>query len=212
MKFSGIAAAMVVGALAVGVVACSSSSSPGYPSASYQLGEGCVAASTISGQFSQAVGRGASVVTAHGTYTGTKDSQNPFSYGMRLDEVRTIGGMALPASLQGWIQTIHGADTGSLWAPDGSVLAIAQLDANSSTNKPVYDLTIAPLVNGQVVFSTAGCWPTATQGTTTFNGPLQEIPGSGTYNQAKKLGFHAMPLATVELMVGSLPSPSASAG
>jgi hypothetical protein len=213
MKISGIAAAsataFVTGILFAGAAGCSSSG-PAYPNASSRLGVGCLAASTIAGQFTQALGRGSSVITAHGVLTGKVDTQNSYYYGMSLDNVHTIGGAPLPSSLQGWILTDYGANTGSLWAPDGSVLAIARLDADSGTDKPVYDLTLAPLVNGQVVFSSAGCWPSTVPGATAFHGPLQEIPGSGSYAQAGKLGFHAVPLTAVEQMLNQTSPPSSA--
>ena len=199
---------LLVGLLTAGAAACSSSGGAGggtYPDASSNLGVGCVPPRSLEAAFTSALGRGASVITAHGTYTGKADSQNPYYFDMQLDAVDTIGGPPLPASVQGWISTVYGANAGSLWAPDGSILAIAQPDPDSTAASAsagrAYDLTIAPLVDGKVVFSSAGCWPTTEAGAVAFSGPLQEIPGSGSYNQARQFGFRAVPLATIEQLV-----------
>jgi hypothetical protein len=62
-------------------------------------------------------------------------------------------------------------------------------------------LRVAPVVGGQVIFSSAGCWDTSGVPTQPFHGRLTEIPGSGSYGRAAAGGFHAVPLSTVERLI-----------
>ncbi len=58
-------------------------------------------------------------------------------------------------------------------------------------------MRVAPVVDGQVVLSTAGRW-LEDRPTHAFPGPLAEIPGSDSYRRAAEGGFQTVPLSEVE--------------
>ncbi|GII59250.1 hypothetical protein Pth03_76390 [Planotetraspora thailandica] len=176
--------------------------------------EGASACATVSlqRQFAEAREGGASVILAKGTLTGRRGPHDPEFYPevyaeMRLTDVRTLSGPAIPSGSHAWISSDHGptgpipgTPSGSLWAPDGSLFGI--IWPQSATGEPVGPtMRVAPVVKGQLILSTAGCWRWSAEGTPTtpFSGPLAEIPGSDSYKRAAEWGFRAVPLSVVEL-------------
>jgi hypothetical protein len=175
---------------------------PGKPTAA----TGCA---SVSLQETLAMARqgGASVIVANGSLTGKTVVDGQIYHQMILQSVQTLSGPAITSGSTGWIDSrrgpsgpIPGADAGALWATDGRLFAIAWPAGQTGTAVgPV--LRIAPLANGQVIFSSAGCWDTAGLPTQPYHGQLTEIPGSNSYARAAPNGFHAVPLTTVEQMV-----------
>jgi len=151
---------------------------------------------------------GASVIVANGSLTGKTAAHGQIYYKMALRSVTTLSGPAVASGSAGWIASpqgpggpIPGADAGALWATDGHLFAIAWPARETGTAVgPV--LRVAPVVHGQVIFSSAGCWDTTGLPTQLYRGPLAEIPGSNSYARAAKDGFHAVPLARVRRLVG----------
>ena len=167
-------------------------------------GEGCASVS-LARTLATARSSGASVVVARGTLTGNRvQDGGPVYDAMILRSVRTISGPLIASGSVGWVfgargqsGPLPGADAGALWAADGQLFAIVwPRRATGLTVGPT--LRIAPLVNGQVIFSAAGCWDATGLPSDAFTGRLAEIPGSDSSSRAAGSGFHAVPLATVE--------------
>jgi hypothetical protein len=167
-----------------------------------------------------ALRQGQSIVVGYGTLTGRNVPTNGGDYtGMRLREVDTIAGPPLKQNAA-WLIDIAGQDgssaasddTGPLWATDGRLFATAwpgTIAANSIVG-PI--LQVAPIVNGQVIFSAADCWNTAGLNARPYHGPLAQIPGSQTYRQTEATGFWAVPLSTVEAITASAEKAAAAQG
>jgi hypothetical protein len=189
--------AVVVAAVVVVVLRPWATSDPAVPPAS---ANGCAVIS-LADTLSLARQGGASIIVATGSLTGRTVLDSESYYEMRLRSVQTLRG---PAVATGWVGSgrgaagpIPGADAGALWATDGRLFAIAWPARQSGTKVgPV--LRIAPVVDGQVIFSSAGCWDTTGLATQPYRGPLAEIPGSDSYTHATPNGFHAVPLTTIE--------------
>jgi hypothetical protein len=194
------AAAVMIALLAL--PGCAGQGSPGAPAAtpSVTLDSGC-SGQSVRATFAHVIQHGGSVIIATGTLTGRSatTTDGPFDQ-MRLAGIRTLLGPSLPATTIAWLRTVgpvSGANAGSLWATDGRLLALAvpASPPNAPADGPV--LTTAPIVNGRVIFSTAGCWLPTGLPSRPFTGKLAEIPGSASYVHAQVDGFQAVPLATV---------------
>jgi hypothetical protein len=167
-----------------------------------------------------ALRQGQSIVVGYGTLTGRNVPTNGGDYtGMRLRDVNTIAGPPLKQNAA-WLIDIAGQDgssaasddTGPLWATDGRLFATAwpgTIAANSIVG-PI--LQVAPIVNGQVIFSAADCWNTAGLNARPYHGPLAQIPGSQTNRQTEATGFWAVPLSTVEAITASAEKAAAAQG
>lgn len=174
------------------------------------VGNGCASIS-LPETLAMARQGGASVIVADGSLTG-KTALNEIYHEMILRSVQTLSGPAIATGSTGWIESsrgpagpIPGADAGTLWATDGRLFAIAWPARETGTAVgPV--LRVAPVVDGQVIFSSAGCWDTAGLPTRPYSGQLAEIPGSNSYTRAAPGGFHAVPLTTVEQLISRPPS------
>ena len=149
---------------------------------------------------------GASVIVATGSLTGTTAVDGQVYYGMTLRSVRTLSGPTVRSSSTAWIASgrgpsgpIPGTDGGSLWATDGGLFGIVWPAQRAGTTVgPI--LRIAPVVDGRVVLSSAGCWDVSGLSARPFHGRLAEIPGSNSYARAAANGFHAVDLSTLEGM------------
>jgi hypothetical protein len=147
---------------------------------------------------------GASIVVAKGVLTGKTVREGEILHQMVLSSPRTISGPLISAGATAWVSgatgpsgPIPGTDSGALWGPDGHLFAIVW--PKTAANGPVGPtLQIAPVVDGQVIFSTAGCWSVSGLSTRPFSGPLAEIPGSQSYERALRWGLFGVPLTTVE--------------
>jgi hypothetical protein len=147
---------------------------------------------------------GASVIVATGSLTGETAQVH---HQMVLRSVRTLSGPVVVSGSTGWLNSalgpsgpIPGADAGALWAPDGRLFAIVwPARVTGTAVGPV--LRVAPVVDDQVIFSSAGCWDTAGLPSRPYHGRLAEVPGSDSYARATPNGFHAVPLATVEQLL-----------
>jgi hypothetical protein len=155
---------------------------------------------------------GASVIVADGSLTGKTVLDGQVYYEMILRSVQTLSGPAIALGSTGWIASVRGpagpipgADAGALWATDGRLFAIAWPARETGTAVgPI--LRVAPVADGQVIFSSAGCWDTAGLPTRPYHGQLAEIPGSNSYTRAAPGGFHAVPLTTVEQLISRTPN------
>ncbi len=162
-------------------------------------------------KFTTAREEGFSVVLAKGVLTGRSASDaGPVYAEMRLTDVRTLSGPEIRSGSTVWLRSdagrdggpVPGAPTGSLWARDGSLLGV--IAPQSDDGVPADDggpegsyMRVAPVVDGQVVLSTAGCW-LEDRPTHAFPGPLAEIPRSDSYRRAAESGFQTVPLSEVE--------------
>jgi hypothetical protein len=164
---------------------------------------GCASVS-MADTLATAKSAGASVVVATGVLTGQR-AQDDLRYdAMALRSVRTLSGPPVQPGSVVWVSgalgpsgQVPGADAGALWAPDGQLFAIVwPREATGLTVGPTE--RIAPVVNGQVILSAAGCWDATGLPTRPFAGQLAEIPGSDSYARAAGFGFHAVALTTVE--------------
>lgn len=165
---------------------------------------GC-AVTPLRQQLADAREEGYSVVLAKGALTGrTTHGDGPVYAEMRLTDVRTLSGPRTHPGSTAWVPSDHstggpvpGAPTGSLWAPDGSLFGI--IAPRSGTDDPPGSLLrVAPVVQGQLVLSTAGCWLQDGRPTRPYPGPLAEIPGSDSFKRAAQTGFQTAPLSEVE--------------
>jgi hypothetical protein len=150
---------------------------------------------------------GASVIIATAALTGRTATDEQVYHEMVLRNVQTLSGPSITSDSTGWVGSargpagpIPGADAGALWATDGHLFAIVWPARQTGTTiGPV--LRIAPIVNGQVILSSAGCWDATGLAAQAYQGPLAEIPGSDSYARASGNGFHAVALATVEQLL-----------
>lgn len=154
---------------------------------------------------------GESVIIASGKLTGyNANTSGGYYSAMRLRDVQTLAGPPLE-NQTAWLTGMMGPDgpayfsedTGALWATDGRLLAIVwegTIAANSISG-PI--LKVAPIVNGQVIFSMAGCWNVAGLRARPYHGPLAQIPGSQSYQRSQATGFWAVPLSTVEAIIAT---------
>ncbi|MFB7325422.1 hypothetical protein [Streptomyces sp. NPDC056190] len=166
---------------------------------------GC-AAFPLQEDFAIAREEGFSVVLAKGVLTGRSASDaGPVYAEMRLTEVRTLSGPEIRSGSTVWLDSdagsdggpVPGAPTGSLWARDGSLFGI--VGPQSAEGAPEGSaMRVAPVVDGQVVLSTAGCWLERGRPHRPYPGPLAEIPGSNSYRRAAEVGFQTVPLSEVE--------------
>ncbi|MGW1257714.1 hypothetical protein ACWD5Q_21615 [Streptomyces sp. NPDC002513] len=150
-------------------------------------------------QFAVAQEQGFSVVLAKGALTGRSAPGNgPEFAEMRLTDVRTLSGREIHSGSTVWVSSGlgPGADSGSLWARDGSLFGIVAPQSVDGGPEGL-GLRVAPVVKGQVVLSSAGCW-LDDRPAHAFPGPLAEIPGSGSYRRAAEVGFQTVPLSEVE--------------
>jgi hypothetical protein len=148
--------------------------------------------------------RGGSVVTATGTLQGVAQPDDTGTHQrMVLSSVRTLAGPAvgegttveLDAAL-GPEGPVTGAPTGALWAADGALFGFVVPGAGPAS------LRIAPVVDGDVVLSSAGCWSTRGLDGHPFTGELAEVPGSDSYARTVQHGgLTAVPLTAVAQVV-----------
>jgi hypothetical protein len=203
----GLSAAAVVFVVAVAVVVWRPwTPSPPPAENPPQEANGC-ASMSLADTLAAAVRGGATVILANGSLTSAHVLDNQAYDEMRLHSVRTLAGPALAADSTGWVAggsgpagPLPGADAGALWAPDGSLFAIAwPADRTGTKVGPL--LRVAPVVDGQVIFSSAGCWDTTGLASRPYSGRLAEVPGSGSRARAAAGGFHAVPLTDVEKLL-----------
>jgi hypothetical protein len=144
---------------------------------------------------------GASIVIAHGTLTGRRATDPQVE--MALDAVQTLAGPPVADHTTVWLYTatgpsgpIPGADAGSLWATDGALFGVVwpQRLTGSPTGAT---MRVAPVVDQQVILSSAGCWSADGLTGRPFTGKLAEVPGSDSYARAARTGLTAVPLDTV---------------
>lgn len=206
----GLVSGGAVAAVAVGVVAVLQPWATSRPAAPLPpaAANGCGVVS-LPDTLAMARQNGASVIVATGSLTGRTVLDSQVYYQMKLRSVHTLSGPPVAAGSSGWLASdrgpagpIPGADAGALWATDGRLFAIASPARQTGTTVgPV--LRIAPVVHGQVIFSTAGCWDTTGLPARPYHGRLAEIPASDSYARAAQNGFHAVPLATIrQLLAG----------
>ncbi|MGW2693811.1 hypothetical protein [Streptomyces sp. NPDC001296] len=171
-------------------------------------GAGGCAVMPLQQQLAVAREEGFSVVLAKGALTGRSATGNGSAYAeMRLTDVRTLSGPGTRSGSTVWVSSDRGSGgplpvtpSGSLWAPDGSLFGIV---APSSPGDPAgLYLRVAPVVGGQVVLSTAGCWLEDGRPTRAYHGPLAEIPGSDSFRRAAQGGFQTVPLGEVQRLAG----------
>jgi len=187
----------------------------GFSSASGTSSAASCAGVPLNSQLATALQHGGSVIVATGTLTGKAVAASASAggppgstyYAMTLRAVQTLAGPPVKSGSTGWIA---GAAKGSavtpegqsLWAPDGALFAI--VTPASGSGAPVGPvLRVAPVVNGQVIFSDAGCWNTAGLRASPYHGgPLAGLPApsqtASPYLGAESQGLHAVPLADVE--------------
>lgn len=154
---------------------------------------------------------GASVIVANGSLTGRTVVDGQAYHEMKLRSVQVLSGPAIASGSTGWVASVRGpagpipgADAGALWATDGGLFAIAWPAREAGTAVgPV--LRVAPVTDGQMIFSSAGCWDAAGLPSRPYHGRLAEIPGSNSYARAAASGFHAVPLTTVEQLISRAP-------
>ncbi len=191
--------------IAVAVVLSPSSTSPPNSGTAPAQAQGC-AAMSLDETLAAARSGGASVVIAHGALPGrqTQDSGGSVYDAMVLSSVRTLAGPAIASGSTVWVSggrgpsgPVPGTDAGALWAPDGQLFGIVWPQQATGLSVGL-TLRIAPVVNDQVILSTAGCWDATGLPSTLFHGQLAELPGSNSYARAAASGFHAVPLSTVE--------------
>ncbi|MFJ5901146.1 hypothetical protein ACIQFZ_38430 [Streptomyces sp. NPDC093064] len=179
----------------------------GTPTASTAVegASGCVV-DPFEENFTTAREKGFSVVLAKGVLTGRSASDSgPVYAEMRLTDVRTLSGPEIRSGSTVWLDSDAGPDggpvpgtpTGSLWARDGSLFGIIAPQSAEGAPEGSY-MRVAPVVDGQVVLSTAGCWKEEGRPSLPYSGPLAEIPGSDSYRRAAEGGFQTVPLSEVE--------------
>ncbi|MFD4977229.1 hypothetical protein [Streptomyces sp. NPDC058424] len=201
---AGCAAVVAAGAITLW------SAGSGTPTAPFVSAEGC-AVMPLQEDFAVAREEGFSVVLAKGVLTGRSASDaGPVYAEMRLTKVRTLSGPEIRSGSTVWLRSDAsssgpgtGASSGSLWARDGSLLGV--IAPQSDDGVPADDggpegsyMRVAPVVDGQVVLSTAGCWLEGGRPFRPYSGPLAEIPGSDSYRRAAEVGFQTVPLSEVE--------------
>ncbi len=167
-----------------------------------------------------ALQQGQSVIVAYGKLTGYNVLTSGGDYNaMRLRDVKTLTGPPLKQNTV-WLTEVTGPDgpvdesedTGPLWSTDGRLFATVWEGtiAANSIDGPI--LQVAPIVNGQVIFSTGDCWNPAGLHARPYHGPLAQIPGSRSYQGAEAAGFWAVPLSTVEAITASAEKAAAGNG
>ncbi|MER7277096.1 hypothetical protein ABT369_21885 [Dactylosporangium sp. NPDC000244] len=150
---------------------------------------------------------GASLILAHGTLTGRRgdDPTGPAGLAeMTIDHVETLAGPVVAEHATGWVPTDVGPSgipipsnaTGSLWAPDGALIGVYWPTLPHASKLGPY-LRIAPVVDQQVILTSAGCWLIDGVETRPFTGPLAEVPGSNSFARSAQYGFRALPLDAV---------------
>ena len=105
---------------------------------------------------------GASVIIATGTLSETTAVDGEVYDQMVLRSVQTLSGAAVASGTTGWVASgrgpsgaIPGADAGALWGPGGRLFAIVWPAQKAGMSiGPV--LSIAPVVDDEVIFSSAG--------------------------------------------------------
>ncbi|MFF4795458.1 hypothetical protein ACFY2M_38370 [Streptomyces sp. NPDC001276] len=188
--------------VAAGVITLWSAGS-GTPTAPPAAADGC-AVMPLQEDFAVAREEGFSVVLAKGVLTGRSASPaGPVYAEMRLSDVRTLSGPEIRSGSTVWLRSDAsssgpgtGASSGSLWARDGSLLGVITPQVDDGGPKGSV-MRVAPVVDGQVVLSTAGCW-LEDRPTHAFPRPLAEIPESDSYRRAAEMGFQTVPLSEVE--------------
>ena len=196
-----LAAAALTVCVVVGALVARQETSP----SSTPAADGCASIS-VQQTLAEAKASGASVVIATGTLTGQVASEGAVYNGLALHAVRTLSGPAIASGTLTWVSdgrgpdgAALGADAGALWAPDGRLFAIVWPKA--VTGQTMGDTSrVAPIVNDQVILSSAGCWDASGLQSQPYDGPLAEIPGSDSYARAKPNGFHAVALSTIEAL------------
>lgn len=198
----GTAVAVTCALVALNLTTGKSATAPGADG--NQAAAGC-AVMPLSETLSSARAEGGSVITAHVALTGQYSDPSHTGFAqMRLSDVRTVSGPVIASGTEVWVVSVQhpspsvGATGSNLWAPDGSIMAVA-LPQAATQNPRGLTLRMAPLVDGKVIFSSAGCWDSDGLPRTRFTGKLSEVPGSDTYTlTANSSGFWAVPLAAVE--------------
>lgn len=124
--------------------------SSGQAASGTALADGC-ARLPLRERLAAARSAGAPVIVGYGSLTG----RTAVGYdAMTLRSVRTLAGPPIASGSTVWVPA------GTPRAPDGRLFAIVwPKPATHPTIGPT--LTVAPIVNGQVIFSASGCWDTA---------------------------------------------------
>ena len=216
---NGINAGSAAGNQRQGAAAAGRSNVPAAasPAAGAGSAEGCTRL-PLKSQLAAAVQHGASVIVATGTLTRkavTADSATagaPAFYAMTLQSVQTLRGPAVASGSTAWIPgpapgTSANPENSALLAPGGRLFAIVWPKA--ATHDPVGPaLQLAPIVDGDVVFTPYGCWdlaglqPNQYQASTS----LRPVPGGANFggeHQAAQNGLYAVPLSTVKQIAAS---------
>jgi hypothetical protein len=161
---------------------------------------------------------GAPIIVARGRLSGRVTSMSPSTgevfHEMLLRSVQTLSGPAVADGTSAWIPggglvsdpvesvpAFEGSE-GSLWGADGRLFAI--MWPKELINRPVGPLLrMAPVVRNEMIFSDADCWNARGLPGRYFDGPLTEVPGSGTLDRVRssKMGLVAVPLSVIEMIV-----------
>lgn len=202
----GGAAVVLAVVVAVGLVPWISSRSGVNSTGS--AADGC-AVRTLHDEFARARQEGASVVLATGRLTGHTEMPSGLGlyYEMALSSVHTVSGPPVQEGSTGWLDSTRGpagsepgADQGPLWGADGRLLAIV-MPAGQPGFTIGRPLRVTPVVGDQVLLSGAGCWVVSGVDPHPYSGPLSQLPGSDSRDQANQFGFQSIPLTTVEQTV-----------
>jgi hypothetical protein len=150
-----------------------------------------------------AVQHGGSVIVGYGTQTGRSVPGNlaqggaPAYYAVTLRSVRTLAGPAVAPGSTAWVPgaaagtaasgtgssggtassggTVSTPESEALWAPDGELFAIVSPSTAGSPRGPV--LRSAPVINGNVIFSSYGCWDVTGLPATPYGGSSAQVLG-----------------------------------
>jgi hypothetical protein len=177
--------------------------------------EGCLALDRSLPRLSQ---DGGSLITGHGKLTG-RTATDGYRYAeMVLTDVRTLGGPPVADGATVWTlvatpppspqpgTTLAGPE-GPLWGPGNALIGFysAPQKLGSAEGKLGATITQVPLAGDKAVVVARGCWNGFAAGNlagTPYTGPLTEIPGSGTLSRLSGRGFIAIPLASIEKLIG----------
>jgi hypothetical protein len=185
-------------------------------------GASCAAVS-LKTQLAVAVQQGASVIIGYGRASGTsaaaRAAQGTSYYQVTLRSVRTLAGPAIRSGSTAWVQGPPGvtsAGTGvspegqSLWAVGGEFFGVVKPAATSGAPTGP-KLRLAPVADGQVIFSLDECWSVAGLPNRPYHGAVSSEPpatsngdiagfATGTPGTVTR-NLYAVPLADAEKAV-----------
>jgi hypothetical protein len=167
---------------------------------------------------------GASVIVGYATQTGTSVAGNPATggapayYAVTLRSVQTLAGPEIESGSTAWVPGAASGETSGgsassagtasasegevLWTPDGELFAIVSPHAAGAPRGPV--LRSAPVINGDVIFSSYGCWDVAGLPFTPYSGGSAQVLGPTRPNGSNERlalpgeSLDQVPLAAVE--------------